>query len=515
MQKQRGNPYQRGLRLLALDNGGILGLSELLIIKEIMHRVQSIADLPSIPRPCDYFDLIGGVGTGGIIVLMLGRLQMPIDQAIQEYVTLTKRVFSQKKLGCSNQVFKATQLVSAIRHVIESAGLSSDILMRVEDQPHCFTFVAAIPAVSMGQPRLFRSYKVEANQSFNCTVVEAVRATTAAPEFFKPIYIGDLELKEQLLGASLGWGNPVELVLDEAESVFPLHHVACIISLGSGHPGPIALQFSGLRRKVPALVDVLQKISTSCEDTAERMEKKFKHATEIYSRMSVEQGHQKISFKDWKRLPEIKTHTLQYLQLSNTIQKVKSIAEVLHKCPKTTSIKELNGPVLLKTVAILEASHNIPPPTSVFTGRQDILNSLDKYFDSEKSSVHLKKQRRSVLYGLGGAGKTQIILKFIQDFRAKFSNIYWINSATKEGIESTLTGIAQRERLEETTPDDCLEWLCHQKKEWLIVFDNADDPILNLTVHMEIFLLQQETKNAKYWLQKATMQFMKWLLQMQ
>lgn len=27
-------------------------------------------------HPCDYFDLIGGTGTGGLIAIMLGRLRM-------------------------------------------------------------------------------------------------------------------------------------------------------------------------------------------------------------------------------------------------------------------------------------------------------------------------------------------------------------------------------------------------------------------------------------------------------
>ena len=57
------------------DGGGIRGLSELLIIKEIMHRLMVDENakreidgqplLTGLPKPCDYFDLIGGTSTGG------------------------------------------------------------------------------------------------------------------------------------------------------------------------------------------------------------------------------------------------------------------------------------------------------------------------------------------------------------------------------------------------------------------------------------------------------------------
>lgn len=29
-----------------------------------------------VPRPCDYFDLIGGTNSGGLLAIMLGRLRM-------------------------------------------------------------------------------------------------------------------------------------------------------------------------------------------------------------------------------------------------------------------------------------------------------------------------------------------------------------------------------------------------------------------------------------------------------
>ena len=45
-----------------------------------MEEVQRQAKLTETPRPCDYFDLIGGTSTGGLIAIMLGRLKMVLFQ---------------------------------------------------------------------------------------------------------------------------------------------------------------------------------------------------------------------------------------------------------------------------------------------------------------------------------------------------------------------------------------------------------------------------------------------------
>lgn len=54
-----------------------------------------------------------------------------------------------------------------------------------------------------------------------------------------------------------------------------------------------------------------------------------------------------------------------------------------------------------------------------FTGRNDIRRKLiesllDKDFAGEK------KQKRFVLHGLGGSGKTQLVLKFAKDYRSRY-----------------------------------------------------------------------------------------------
>src|SRR5690242_7546111 len=80
------------IRLLALDGGGVRGLSSLVILQSLMLTVNP--DNP--PIPCDYIDMIGGTSTGGLIAVMLGRLRMSVDECMDAYASLSKEVFEKK-----------------------------------------------------------------------------------------------------------------------------------------------------------------------------------------------------------------------------------------------------------------------------------------------------------------------------------------------------------------------------------------------------------------------------------
>ena len=75
---------EKPLRILSIDGGGVRGISTLYILKELMGQIArehaaNNPDAPEIsPLPCEYFDLICGTSTGGLIALMLGRLRMVI-----------------------------------------------------------------------------------------------------------------------------------------------------------------------------------------------------------------------------------------------------------------------------------------------------------------------------------------------------------------------------------------------------------------------------------------------------
>ena len=67
-------------RVLSLDGGGVRGLSSLLILREIMEDIERRIGADETPKPCEYFDLIGGTSTGGLIAIMLGLLGMVFHQ---------------------------------------------------------------------------------------------------------------------------------------------------------------------------------------------------------------------------------------------------------------------------------------------------------------------------------------------------------------------------------------------------------------------------------------------------
>lgn len=59
------------IRILSIDGGGVKGITALCMLKEIMNS----PDNTKRQKPCDLFDMICGTSTGGLIALMLGRLE--------------------------------------------------------------------------------------------------------------------------------------------------------------------------------------------------------------------------------------------------------------------------------------------------------------------------------------------------------------------------------------------------------------------------------------------------------
>lgn len=57
-------PSGRGVALLALDGVGASGMYSLYMLKHFMERVARAKNLKCVPKPCQFFNMIGGSGIG-------------------------------------------------------------------------------------------------------------------------------------------------------------------------------------------------------------------------------------------------------------------------------------------------------------------------------------------------------------------------------------------------------------------------------------------------------------------
>ncbi|KAJ7884782.1 FabD/lysophospholipase-like protein [Mycena olivaceomarginata] len=302
--------------MLSADGGGIRGLSPLLILETIMHRIQAEENLKEPPLPCDYFHLIGGTSTGGIIAIMLGRLRMSVAQAIECYDDLADKVFRESKIG-GDGMYKATNLEQVIKAIVEERTGDCDAPL-LDDGATCKIFVCAMNALNMDtkKPVLFRSYVSRKEVPIHCTVWEAARATSAAPTFFKRIDIGPEKRPEPFIDGGVGQNNPTERVLAEARVVFPRRKIACVISVGTGQPDVIDVpKPSFFEQNVIPLGSIKAMVAmvTDCEETAQRMESLFERCPNTYFRFNVDRGLQAVKLGDWDRLNEVSAHTRQYM----------------------------------------------------------------------------------------------------------------------------------------------------------------------------------------------------------
>lgn len=166
-----------------------------------------------------------------------------------------------------------------------------------------------------GTPHLIRTYRSPKNELPECQIVRAIRATTAAPTFFKRAYLEDGDSGAAYIDGGMGCNNPIEWVLAEAANLSPNKNIASIVSIGCGHPGTIAILKRNMFTRV-LLLDVIQalrQIATDCEKKAQDMGRKFVNVEDFYFRFSVDQGLQGVDLADWERLQDVEGVTQTYM----------------------------------------------------------------------------------------------------------------------------------------------------------------------------------------------------------
>ncbi|KAG7289881.1 hypothetical protein NEMBOFW57_006258 [Staphylotrichum longicolle] len=467
------------LRLLALDGGGIRGLSSLMILRRLMAAVDP--DAP--PKPCDYFDMIGGTSTGGLIAIMLGRLQMTIDECINAYTSLSDKVFQQihHRVDIRGRLqgrFDAAELERSVKQILTARGVAEDALLKDTDSS-CKVFVCATSRETSDTVCLtsYRSPRSDNSDLLNATAIwQACRATSAATTFFDPIAIGPFE--EEFVDGALGANNPVYALWNQAQDVWGDQlrcSLKCLVSIGTGVPA-----LKPVRDDVLGIWATLKDLATETEKTAQQFHRDKSHLDNEgrYYRFNVDHGLEEIGLEESKKKKEIVAATRRYVESQAVFKQMKA-------CANNIAGREYFGPY--RTTFALHGA----PASNHFVDRQSDTDDLERCLLPRSRSPRTQR-RIFVLYGLGGIGKTQLAADFARRHKATFSSVFWLDGRSEDHLRQSLAGYASKipkgqipdrsRKLVSTSNDDVnvvvadvLDWLARlDNVDWLLVVDNVD-----------------------------------------
>ncbi|KAJ6547939.1 hypothetical protein DFH09DRAFT_1505223 [Mycena vulgaris] len=210
-----------------------------------------------------------------------------------------------------------------------------------------------------------------------------------------------------------------------------------------------------------------------CEDLASVLEGVLQSIKQLSSEARGLSGRFKEVMKLGSTADKIAGYRMRIQELRSNFMSIQLMAAIdtnlqVHRAFSTGRLLDSSAAIVTPTIT------KCPPPSRIFHGRQNILDKMQKFFEQD-----LDKQHIYLLHGLGGAGKTQIGLKFIEELSARFSDIFLIDTSTTETIDTGLKNIAATQNAGSTAQDG-LSWLSSNLAEWLLFFDNADDPKIDL-----------------------------------
>ena len=217
------------MKVLAIDGGGIRGLIPALVLAEIERRTGR--------RIADMFDLIAGTSTGGILACGLvcrGDDDRPLhtaEELADLYVTEGPKIFDRSLVqevtslgGLVDEKYDDKGLNTALETYLGDARLKdvlTDVFITAYDISDRFAF-------------FFRSSRARMDETYDFSLFEAARATSAAPTYFEPVEVTDGAGARTypLIDGGVYAINPAMCAY--AEVVGAGHQLEVLASLGTG-----------------------------------------------------------------------------------------------------------------------------------------------------------------------------------------------------------------------------------------------------------------------------------------
>jgi hypothetical protein len=307
-----------------------------------------------------------------------------------------------------------------------------------EEAPKCF--VCAVAANTADRPVLFRSWMTD-NVGRECTVVEAARATSAAPRFFKGIKIG--KLQELFIDGGIKFSNPVNYVVQEARSIAE-KEPSCVVSIGTGSIAVAHLEQPNFTQNIftTKLIKVIQDIATDCETTANNMAKEMFRQAIPYFRFNVDRGLHDLLLNEWERLDIVQSSTDSYLDKHDVIQDLNRLASMLRNQRESRNSRPPiadndNGPVGTKSNTKKTDSYELKgDPAGI---------NEDAIFNGVLQLLPIHPENEGSMRSLHSNFQTKV---FFVNRRASPVQLWWLNF---EGRRVSYGSVQPNARMEMTT----------------------------------------------------------------
>lgn len=125
--------------VLSLDGGGYRGLVSLLILKDLLEQVTGRTTQRIYPY--QHFDIICGTSTGGLAAILLGVLHLDIDEAINIYKNLGRRIFANNwgwlRWFVLDERFSSRVLRTNIQEILKKHGCEGMLMINSDRGKGC------------------------------------------------------------------------------------------------------------------------------------------------------------------------------------------------------------------------------------------------------------------------------------------------------------------------------------------------------------------------------------------
>ena len=229
-------------RILSIDGGGIRGIIPGQILVSLEKKLKKRSKKPD-GRLCDYFDLIAGTSTGGILTCLYltpdknspKRPRFSSEEAVELYLERGDEIFDVsfwQKIksggGILDEKYSADELEESLRDYFGDLKLSELL------KPCIVTSYD----IKRRRTHFFTKQKAEKKQGRNFYVRDVARATSAAPTYFEVSQIKSLtNINYPLIDGGVFANNPTLSAYAEARK-FPGKPTAkdmVILSIGTGN----------------------------------------------------------------------------------------------------------------------------------------------------------------------------------------------------------------------------------------------------------------------------------------